>query len=483
MTKCRKVVVGVCVGMLTAVVSCGPRLTSSPKAGGFVGKPFSYSIEAMGEPTRFGATVPPPAGLSVDEDSGVISGVPTESGVFRPTISASNSGGTDSMELEIRIGHPVDSTKELLIVDPAVIQGPMSKSGGAWHFRSVMQRLAGDGADVDAFAKAWFELWAAEQHVGPNKQFAVPPAPEAVGALLEAWQGDGFKLLAIVNRIDLTRFKDGNLSQVERLGEGRLVYEVAGRSFTIIVEFGLPVRNGEPLGDALRRWAVAWHALGESGLSVGEYTQSLAGLVAEFSTGAHLNQVRTNQLMGGNLPWHLREFHLENGRMAQAQTAQSPDPATMNAEELRRYIDDNTSGILSGVFEVPADLVGGISKDGDRVNPGAKSERARFVVSFNTCIGCHTGLETTIQPFQHIMGFSANSAASLSNFMKGEVEAANPANHFPGTSSPRHDEMNIRRMLLQQFSGDVSHDDVKGGEAARVRAVRDAIQARTSRVH
>ena len=73
-----------------------PELTSSTYTGK-VAVAFSQTIPATGSPTSFAlATGTLPAGLSLDSDTGVISGQPSAAGSFSVTVTASNSSGTSS---------------------------------------------------------------------------------------------------------------------------------------------------------------------------------------------------------------------------------------------------------------------------------------------------------------------------------------------------------------------------------------------------
>ncbi|MCK9412659.1 MAG: putative Ig domain-containing protein [Prolixibacteraceae bacterium] len=70
-----------------------PVITSPLTASGMVGSAFSYTITASGDPIGFGAT-PLPAGLYINNTTGVISGTPTTPGSFNVPISATNVPGT-----------------------------------------------------------------------------------------------------------------------------------------------------------------------------------------------------------------------------------------------------------------------------------------------------------------------------------------------------------------------------------------------------
>ena len=100
------------------VLPISPAITSATYVTGVVGTPFSYSITATNNPTSYNATGLPP-GLSVNTSSGIISGTPTSSGYYYPTISATNAGGTGTAYPTIYIAQP-----------PPVITSPVTASGG-----------------------------------------------------------------------------------------------------------------------------------------------------------------------------------------------------------------------------------------------------------------------------------------------------------------------------------------------------------------
>ena len=82
-----------------------PVMGGPDSASGLIGNAFSYQIIASNSPNSYGAMDLPP-GLSVNVETGLIGGTPSEGGVFSATISATNASGTASKPLSITIAMP-----------------------------------------------------------------------------------------------------------------------------------------------------------------------------------------------------------------------------------------------------------------------------------------------------------------------------------------------------------------------------------------
>src|SRR6266487_905599 len=96
-----------------------PKITSATTASGTVGVAFSYQITADQAipPGGWGATGLP-AGLTVNTNTGLISGTPTAAGTYSVTISATNANGTGTATLTLTINAP-----------PPVITSPGTATG------------------------------------------------------------------------------------------------------------------------------------------------------------------------------------------------------------------------------------------------------------------------------------------------------------------------------------------------------------------
>ncbi|MFA6287644.1 MAG: putative Ig domain-containing protein [Opitutaceae bacterium] len=95
-----------------------PVIPNDPlSAGGIVGTPFSYAIVATGTVTSYTAS-PLPAGLSLDANTGIISGTPAAAGSTVVTLGAVNGGGTGTATLTITV---IASTAHIPVQGPVVI--------------------------------------------------------------------------------------------------------------------------------------------------------------------------------------------------------------------------------------------------------------------------------------------------------------------------------------------------------------------------
>jgi hypothetical protein len=87
---------------VTSVVAGAPVISSATTVTAGPGVPFSYQITATNSPTSYGATGLP-AGLTVNNKTGVISGTPTTNGAFIAAINANNAAGSGQADLVLTV--------------------------------------------------------------------------------------------------------------------------------------------------------------------------------------------------------------------------------------------------------------------------------------------------------------------------------------------------------------------------------------------
>ncbi|MBL9114558.1 MAG: M6 family metalloprotease domain-containing protein [Verrucomicrobiaceae bacterium] len=154
-----------------------PGITSPLSATGSLGWVFSYQITATLNPSSFGATGLP-SGLTVNSASGLISGTPTESGVFTVSLSATNGAGTSTVPMALTVNSPkssiyddfepaVDSTQwaELtgsLTANKNAAAGPGNYGNSLWFSGSGGRQATTASVDVTAGGNVHFKFAASD---------------------------------------------------------------------------------------------------------------------------------------------------------------------------------------------------------------------------------------------------------------------------------------------------------------------------------
>jgi len=318
---------------------------------------------------------------------------------------------------------------------------------GAWTFGKLMTDMAGEGADVSMFMQNWLEQWTMNQEING---FVSPARQSIQEMVIEPWLARSggleldpalapFRLLAIVNRIDL---READCEGSFHAGEGRFVFGLvdveAGCTpapFVVILEYGLPASTIE----GIQNWASAWHAVGSHEFGA-TYNANLEQLTTAFTgqgadpskpNGSSINQIRTNEnALAG--PWELREFRVQPaGHLAQVSVKQEPGESLKESPELAQWINDNEEQVLSSTHVVPQNLLGPAGVVTGLWTPtGVDNPNARHSFALNTCSGCHQAETGT--PFLHVGSRFAGEPAPLSLFLTGG-EVSDPVSGQPRT--------------------------------------------------
>jgi hypothetical protein len=151
---------------VTAAAAPPASIDSPVTASAQMGAPFAFTIESSGgtSPVTFSAG-PLPAGLSLDPDTGAISGVPAGTGVTNVTVNASNRAGSKSAILKVTVtdtAPPVSledwrlATFRASATDPSIAGDPADPDGDG--FTNLEEFQAGsnplDSAGIPAPASA-----------------------------------------------------------------------------------------------------------------------------------------------------------------------------------------------------------------------------------------------------------------------------------------------------------------------------------------
>jgi len=364
----------------------------------------------------------------------------------------------------------VDPARELLITDVSVVEdpsrtfNPCNSTGtpmGPWTFGKLMTEMANEpatGINPSDFVLHWLEQWStdltingftvAQRVLGLNDRI-INPWPKLPDGRLDLAKAP-FRLLAIVNRIDLrgsTVYGSGDA------GEARFVFGLLlcspkpnmpeAEPFTVIFEYGIKKASCPDVRD----WAQQWEALGTLVLGSAAYNTALQAITDQFSlrdadpskppNRSALNQLRTNEFAIAQFPvdafWELREFKVcgdasacSLGKLEEVTLAQTPDHSFVNTASLRDFVNSNESAILAGTHVVPLQLPPMTPFRAGSIQPGAgvawnasgiTNLDARQIFSLATCAGCHTS-ETETR-FVHIGPRNVGSPAALSDFLTG----------------------------------------------------------------
>jgi hypothetical protein len=387
--------------------------------------------------------------------------------------------GTRSAGLKAAIAEPAPLANQdkivsqcLMITDLAVVNDPRAAQGGKWSFGYLLRSMANTpatGIRAEELARRWLAHWEQDQTING---FTVHKR-DAIQAVIDRWPKleDGrldldrapFRLLAIVNRIDLRnnlvlgapRLGDGGA------GEGRFVYCLIDETgsplnFTVNFEFAVKRHTFEEV----KQWARLWYDLKDLTLGSDEYLQALEAITEQFAapaidpeqppSGSALAQLRTNEIELGAL-WEMREFQLDtrnSGYLRQVTVKQNPDISLDNSQVLLDWITREQNAILDKRHSIPVEFPTGepflAGSSLMRVNfrwtlpdgadPGLEPARSQFAL--HTCNGCHFA-ETNTQ-FVHIVPRRADKASRLSQFLK-----------TPGTGDLALREADLRNLVEQ----------------------------------
>lgn len=386
----------------------------------------------------------------------------------------------------------VNPKKSLVITDLEVVEdedrtfNPCTGAGtpmGRWTFGYLMTQMANQpvtGIHPSTFVRNWLNKWMSNQTVNG---WTVAQRQKIQTLVIDPWVAASggphrplnlaiapFKLLAIVNRVDLrnsTTYGGGNA------GEGRLVFGVIDRTgggatdpytstgsrncretqFTVIFEYGIDRR-----GCAIRDWGRQWYNLRNYALGSPAYNAALQAITDQFTAagvaphkpnGSALNQLRTNEvelLLGVSTDpvWELREFRIGGdppgvnpGQLQEVTVKLTPDLSRNRTALLTDFVNLNTPSILTQTHNVPATFMGQLFLGGSslaprdptlavdvnthwnnpRRGPFITNRQARHLFSLNTCNACHTGETNTV--FTHIKPVPFGTEAGLSGFMNG----------------------------------------------------------------
>ncbi len=379
----------------------------------------------------------------------------------------------------------VDRHKELLVTDRAVLSGARvdgARAEAPWSFRHLVEALAAPG-DAQAFVATWLASWQSTSTAPAQGSLALLPRPDVRSELVCPWlrltPANGcdetcahctsetfdlarapFRLLAIVNRLDLAETPQGCKDDA---AEVRFVFVATtpGASttlpFNVIFEYGANGANGAEAADPR-----AWHGL--ASLADERYAGTLERIMRSVTDLPHpsLKQLRTSENLGTSrgTSWELRQFERGDTGLAASALTNTARDAVDDTPALADHVNAHFSEITSGDNAITSDLRAAFSTmpraDFRWTTPDGPSSMVDLF-GLSTCNGCHAGHrgDTTVLPFAHI-GADAHGATVVSRFLD------DPANPLGDELAFRERSLS-RRLQGQCGSSEASYAGRRGG--------------------
>ncbi|WNG58482.1 hypothetical protein F0U59_29855 [Archangium gephyra] len=400
----------------------------------------------------------------------------------------------------------INLDKELVVRDLTVVNDKCrtefngtgcvsTPSKGKWSFVYLMSQIAGntDAAGTSEFILKWLNTWKVDQIVNGH---LVQPRHN-IDKVINAWRSASacsstgpcilnfneapFRLLAIVNRIDLSGTAAYGTSPTDNPGELRFVFGFIDRSkisnpdpsvkngalsATVILEYKLT-----PHMDTFG-WADVWHRLAlKSGEDYNSALENLTNKVTTYNTsmipgGSALAQLRTNELEFDSASlssrvWELREMKRQCTPapciLRLDTVKETPDirynngglPGTPYEGALDAYLLANQAKIdHEDLSTLPASMLGGASRSRGPLGSqftwtlsttaesnyedqgGGFKMLTRHKFGLQTCNGCHYAETGTVN--FHIGPRAILTKAPLSQFVApSDALASSADSHFP----------------------------------------------------
>lgn len=401
-----------------------------------------------------------------------------------------------------------DPMRTLVMNQPGVVQdptrtfSPCSNAGtftptgnpnGVWSFKTLMTAMANTpvtGISAQTFTNDWLKQWLSTAAGARHSDGVIVPFPipsrtalqSVVQTMQPTWNPANpatlnmdrlpFRLLAIVNRIDLAsaspygRGSPGELrfvfGLIERNAAGACVSPTQVREMTVILEYKLPTTSCTGVKWLAGNW-IDLNALVPGSAAYNTALQALTVPVTQANANpsglnrSAIGQVRTNDFRLAS-PWQLREFTLQaspaHGKLLPATVKNTPNASFNNSALLASFI-------ATGATTVPRQFMGqNFVASEIRYGPGAvpanppwdgvpaASVAERFRFSLNTCSGCHsseTGTNFTIVKGNGPFG----TPAALAGFMTG-ISGVPDAKY--GTPLRSFNDLERRGQVLDQLA-------------------------------
>ena len=264
--------------------------------------------------------------------------------------------------------------------------GNNTNPNNLWSFKTLLANMnhPSTGMTDQEFIHNWLLEWVNNQNVN---NFTINARP-AVQNFFLGWNPADpttldidnlpFRLLAIMNRIDLASVSYGGASG----GEIRFVFGLLDRDvstcapataaehLTVILEYGDTAETCTSIKSRAQQW-IALNGLTLGSVAYMNQLEAITNDVTLFGSApgkpndSALNQLRTNDFAFDGNPtfsgaWELREFVIQNGASLDSATIkQTPDPVTFRNflspgnVQLGTYVEQNANQVICENHTVP----------------------------------------------------------------------------------------------------------------------------------
>jgi hypothetical protein len=273
------------------------------------------------------------------------------------------------------------------------LTGNNVNANAAWSFKTLLSNLNDEttsGMTDQQFAHNWLSNWI---NVTSANSFNILPRP-GIKDFFQGWDGVNastlnmdklpFRLLAIVNRIDLAAIPAYGVSTANKPGEIRFVFGLITRNasgtcvnggipgsadqMTAIFEYRDATTDCVGLKDLANKWLALDTTAIQFGRNSANYLNALKAITDTVTAPnvKKLNQLRTNDFAFDGIgrfsgAWQLREFVIDSTtkKLTTATIKQTPDPANFrsigspNEIVMKDFLQLNSNAILCETHSVP----------------------------------------------------------------------------------------------------------------------------------